>query len=103
VKRIQRRKRATADLSEALAYYFEAAGPDLAERFLLAYEAAVAHVARHPGTGSRRYAKLIKNAELRFWTLKPFPYAVFYLERDDVIDVLRVLHQAQDIPAHLDL
>lgn len=38
---------------------------------------------------------------LRFWPLTRFPYLVFYVERDDHIDIWRVLHEQRDIPAWL--
>jgi toxin ParE1/3/4 len=102
VKRVERRVRASDDIDEAVAHYIEVASADVAERFLLEYEGAVEHIARHPGTGSRRYVQVLDGAELRFWTLNRFPYAVFYVERADVIGVVRVLHQASDIPAQLE-
>jgi len=36
---------------------------------------------------------------LRFWPLTHYPHLVFYMEADDHIDVWRVLHGEQDIPA----
>ena len=38
---------------------------------------------------------------LRFRMLKRYPYIVFYVERDDHIDVWRVLHGQRDIPSWL--
>ncbi len=38
---------------------------------------------------------------LRCWPVKRYPYLVFYVERDDHIDVWRVLHGQRDIPAWL--
>ena len=35
--------------------------------------------------------------------LKRFPYAVFYIERDAYIEVVRVLHQHSDIPVRLQI
>ena len=35
----------------------------------------------------------------RFWPLGRYPYLVFYIERDEQIDVWRVLHEKRDIPA----
>jgi plasmid stabilization system protein ParE len=37
---------------------------------------------------------------LRSWTHKPFPLVVFFIEHQDQTIILRVLHQAADIPAH---
>jgi plasmid stabilization system protein ParE len=36
---------------------------------------------------------------LRHWSLKEYPHLVFYVERDDHIDVWRILHGQRDIPA----
>ncbi len=93
---------ADADLLNAHAYYLEVAGDKVAEDFMQQADTALLHLQSFPGTGSNRYAQMSPHAHLRFWTLKRFPYAVFYIERDTVIDIVRVLHQASDIPFHLD-
>ncbi|MGE3293173.1 MAG: type II toxin-antitoxin system RelE/ParE family toxin [Geminicoccaceae bacterium] len=36
---------------------------------------------------------------LQSWALRRYPYLVFYVERESMIDVWRVLHAARDIPA----
>ena len=64
-------------------------------------ELALQHIAQHPGTGSRRYANASSIEGLRFWTLRHFPFAVFYAEHPHHIAVLRVLHQSSDLPQHL--
>lgn len=94
--------RAEADVDQAISHYLAEASFDVAVRFVAAYDDAITHIRRFPGTGSPRYAEPGDNAELRFWTLDRFPYAVFYIERDSFIDIVRVLHQASDIPAHLE-
>ena len=33
------------------------------------------------------------------WPLRRYPYFVFYVEREDHLDVWRVLHAQRDIPA----
>jgi plasmid stabilization system protein ParE len=38
---------------------------------------------------------------LRFAVVEPFPYLMFYFEHVDCLDVVRVLHKRQDIPALL--
>ncbi len=73
----------------------------VAERFRDEVDAALRHVAQHPGTGSTRYARQGDTAPLRFWTLTRFPFAIFYTEHSDHIAVLRVLHQSSDLPRHL--
>ena len=51
----------------------------------------------------RRRARPDMDMSLIFpaWLLKGYPYLVFYIERDSHIDVWRVLHAQQDIPAWL--
>ena len=55
MKRLARRAKATQDLEIAFDYYFQAVNFDLAERFKDDVDDAMAHISRHPGTGSRRY------------------------------------------------
>lgn len=92
---------AEADLLRTHAYYLKESGADLADRFTMAIEDALEHVCHHPGTGSTRYANTTGLNGLRFWLVSHFPYAVFYIERDQLIEIVRVLHQSSDIPAHL--
>lgn len=98
---------ADQDLEEALEWYWKQGGPDLTERFIEAFEAARDHIARHPGTGSPRYARgkartpKPAHAGLRFWLLTHFPFAIFYIERDTHIDIVRVLHQSSNLQHHL--
>ncbi|MFT4194203.1 type II toxin-antitoxin system RelE/ParE family toxin [Ottowia sp.] len=101
MKPVQPRAAAESDVGDAFDYYWTQGGQPLAERFLDAYEAALAHIAQHPGTGSPRHARTTRIEHLRFWTLTHFPFAVFYVEHTDRIDVLRVLHQASDLPHQL--
>jgi toxin ParE1/3/4 len=47
------------------------------------------------------YAAEIGVTGLRFWPLNKFPYLVSYVEREDHVDVLKLLHTQRDIPAWL--
>jgi toxin ParE1/3/4 len=99
VKPIVRRRRTTQDIAEAYEHYLEEGGATQAGQFLSAVGACMEHIAQHPGTGSPRYAGFAPG--LRHWQLNRFPFTAFYIDREDHIDLLRVLHQASDIPAHL--
>ena len=92
---------ARQDVDEAIDHYLAEASASAALNFIAALEVAYAHVALHPATGSSRYAHELDLPGLRTWRLKRFPYLVFYVERDDHIDVWRVLHGMRDIPAWL--
>ena len=97
--------RAADDLEQAFAYYLDAANLQLAERFRDAVGDALAHIERHPSTGSTRYSVSDATPPLRFWTLNKFPYAVFYFAHlqhaDPHTNIVRVLHLASDIAQHL--
>lgn len=92
---------ANHDVDEAIAYYLSVLADQAAFGFIDALEEAYAHIARHPATGSPRYAHALDLPGLRCWPLTRYPHLVFYLERPDHIDVWRVLHGKRDIPAWL--
>jgi len=96
------RKLANRDVDEAIAHYLSEGAEPAALRFIDDLEQAYTHVARHPATGSPRYAHELNLPGLRAWRLTRYPYLVFYLERDDHIDVWRVLHGQRDIPAWME-
>lgn len=88
------------DLAEARACYQKEA-PQAVIDFALAVDAELFHLQRNPATGSPRHGLLIGFTGLRSWTFKQFPYVIFYVQQPDSFVVIRVLHQATDIPAHL--
>ncbi|MFC4251420.1 type II toxin-antitoxin system RelE/ParE family toxin [Sinimarinibacterium flocculans] len=90
---------ARRDVDDAAAWYAGQGGLALELAFADALEGAIKQIARHPGTGSSRYADVLKAHALRFWPLKKFPYLIFYVEREQYIDISRVLHAQRDIPA----
>ncbi|WP_174299233.1 type II toxin-antitoxin system RelE/ParE family toxin [Caulobacter sp. S45] len=95
---IVRRARARIDIQTAAEYYLDEAGEAVAMAFLDAVEAAFGAIAAHPGAGSPRYAHALSLPGLRSHALATYPYLVFYVERVEQIDVLRVLHAKRDIP-----
>lgn len=95
------REPAKRDIQVALDYYLEEAGPDIAAGFVDALQEASSAIARRPATGSPRYAHELDLPGLRSRKLKRFPYLIFYMEREDHIDVWRVLHAQRDIPSWL--
>ena len=98
MKPLVRLEQADLDVEQALDYYLVEA-PHIALSFLDALEKAYAHIQRQPGTGSLRYAHALDVPGLRFWLCPRFPHMVFYVERDDHIALIRVLHGSRDIPA----
>ena len=93
------REQANRDVEDALDFYLAEDAELAALGFIDALQKAYAHIGRHPATGSPRYAHELNLPGLRFWPLKRYPYLVFYVEREGMIDVWRVLHTARDLPA----
>ncbi len=98
-KRVVPREVASRDVDEAIDHYLGEGAAKAALGFVEALEKAYAHISRQPASGSPRYAHELNLPGLRFWPLTRFPYLVFYFERDDCVDVWRVLHGQRDIPA----
>jgi toxin ParE1/3/4 len=101
LKPIIPRELANRDVNDAIDHFFAEGGEKAALGFVDELEQAYAHISRHPASGSPRYAHELNLPGLRSWPLKRYPHMIFYLERNDHIDVWRVLHGKRDIPARL--
>ena len=95
------RELAHRDVDGAVAWYLQEAGADIALAFVAALERAYAAIGERPGTGSPRYAHELDLPGLRHRKLPRFPWLVLYMEREEYIDVWRVLDARRDIPAWL--
>lgn len=98
-KAVVPREQAKRDVDEAIGHYLAEDAEQAALGFVEALEVAFHHIGRHPATGSPRYAHELDLPGLRSWPLTRYPYLVFYIEREDRVDVWRVLHGQRDIPA----
>ena len=92
---------ADRDVDEVVDYYSDIAGADTASRFVRQLVEAKRLIDEAPRLGSPRYAATLGTPNLRHRKIGRFPYLVFYVELDDRIDIVRVLHAARDIPAWL--
>jgi toxin ParE1/3/4 len=101
IKPVIPRALANRDVEDAIDWYLSENSPQAALGLIEALEQAYSHIARHPATGSTRYAHELNLPGLRSWPLKKYPHLVFYVELADSIDVWRVLHGQRDIPAWL--
>jgi toxin ParE1/3/4 len=90
---------AVQDVEDTIAYYLKEDAQQAAFTFVDALEDAYAVIGRQPAIGTSRYAIELEIPGLRSWALPRFPYVIFYIKRDDHIDVWRVLHGKRDIPA----
>jgi toxin ParE1/3/4 len=100
-RRLVLRELARSDVDETIDFYLREAGERVALGFVDALERTFRSIADRPAAGSPRYAHELNLPGLRSWSLRRYPFLVFYVERDDQIDVWRVLHSQRDIPAWL--
>lgn len=92
------RAQVSADVDSAIDHYLAEGASDAALGFIDALEQAYAHLSRNAAKGSPRYGHELGLPGLHAWPLTTYPFLVFYLEREDHIDVWRVLHTQRDIP-----
>ncbi len=92
---------AETDLVERTRYYRSEAGHDIGERFFDTAIDALHTIEKMPGLGSLRLGELCAVPGLRSFRITGFPCGWFYFERDDHVDVVRLLSYAQDLPALL--
>lgn len=97
-KRIALRPAAKQDVADIAMHYRAQGGEALALRWVAALAVALDHVAAHPAAGSPRHMGQVGCPDLRFWSVRHFPFLVFYAEAAQQVDVWRVLHEARDIP-----
>jgi toxin ParE1/3/4 len=97
VKPVIASEQARGDIDEPIAYFLSQGAARAALGFIDALERAFAHIGRHPGAGSSRYASELGLPGLRHWPLKNYPHLVFYVEHPDHIDVWRILHVARTL------
>jgi toxin ParE1/3/4 len=100
-KPIRPRELARRDVEAAIDFYIREAGSDVALGFIDALQTVYRAIGDRPSLGSPRYAHELALPGLRVRGLKNYPYLVFYIERDDHIDVWRVLHARRDLPSQM--
>jgi toxin ParE1/3/4 len=92
---------AEADLIDKTAHYRSSAGDELAERFFDSALASLRSVERMPGIGSPLVGEMCGIPGLRSCQVKGFPIRWYYFIAEDHLDVVRLLADAQDLPATL--
>ena len=95
------RPRASIDLDEQSDYIAQN-NLDAALRFFDSARQSFSQLARTPGIGSPYEVSNPRLQGLRKWPVRGFEkYLIFYLVRDDRLEVVRIIHAARDIPAIL--
>jgi len=101
MKRSVLRFAAEHDIDSAFSHYVHDASKIVASRFIESVDNAINHIQHHPASGSARFGVLLNSPDLRSWILTGFPYTLFYIERENHVDIIRLLHQHADIPVLL--
>lgn len=91
------RPQAKCDRQAEVRYYRKEAGTKVAVRLVVATNAALDKLELEPGVGSPTLGKDLGIPDLRTWRVTGFPLLWFYFERDDHLDVVRLLGERQDI------
>lgn len=95
------RPQALADRKDSARYYRQVASTRIAEEMVIAAREALKQIEQNPGTGSPRIGQELDIPGLRSWRVAGFPLIWFYFEREDYLDVVRLLGERQDILAIL--
>ena len=95
------RPQARRDRQLEVRYYRKEAGSEIAVRLVAATNAALDQIELDPGIGSPLLGAVLEIPDLRTWRVTKFPLLWFYFERDDHLDVVRLLGERQDIAAIL--
>jgi toxin ParE1/3/4 len=95
------RPQAEVDLVERTQYYRAEGGSDLGARFFNTAIVALDAIGRMPGAGSPQVGEMCGIDGLRVRRVPDFPCGWFYFVNGDLVDVVRLLADAQDIAAVL--
>ena len=95
------RPQALRDQQGEVRYYRKEGGTRLAVTVARATNEALDLIELRPGMGSPTLGKLLHIPGLRTWRVGSFPLLWCYFEREDQLDVVRLLGERQDIAAIL--
>ena len=91
------------DILRQFEWYVEHGLPDIARRFRRSVELSMDSMLQRPQAGAPKRVRNPQLAGLRSWSVEGFDeFHVYYLIRDDVLAVVRVLHDKRDVGSILD-
>ncbi len=97
-RRLVQRRAAEEDVAEQLAY-IASDRPAVAHRYAIALEHAFDRIRAMPEVGVLRSFRARGLREVRIWPVPGFRrFLIFYRVTPSVVEVIRVLHSARDIP-----
>ena len=101
MKPVELRPQALRDQQGEVRYYRKEGGSRVAVKVANATNAALDQIELDPGIGSPTLGKHLGIPGLRTWRVPKFPLLWCYFEREDHLDVIRLLGERQDIAAIL--
>ena len=101
MKSAELRPQALRDQQGEVRYYRKEGGSRAAVKAAQATNAELDQIELDPGIGSPTLGKLLGIPGLRTWRVAKFPLLWCYFEREDNLDVVRLLGERQDIAAIL--
>jgi toxin ParE1/3/4 len=102
-KKIVITPKANQDLEDCFAYIAQD-NPEIALQFFDSTRLTIAQIARMPGIGSIFVTENDRLQGLRKWSVKDFrKYLIFYINRDEIVEIVRILYATRDISSILDL
>jgi toxin ParE1/3/4 len=101
-KKILITPKANQDLDDCFAYISQD-NPETALQFFDSTRITIAQIARMPRIGSIFTTNDNRLQDLRKWSVKDFrKYLIFYIDREDVVEIVRILHATRDISSIFD-
>jgi toxin ParE1/3/4 len=95
---VTQRPRARLDLLEQFVYFGDQSNVELAEQYFAAVDETCRQLVKHPKMGTLYDSGIARLEGMRRFPVEDFEkYLIFYLPHKQGIDVIRVLHGAQDI------
>jgi plasmid stabilization system protein ParE len=89
---------ARTDIRGQYEYYLELDLTEVGDRFVAAVDVAIEAALTTPKVGAPKHVRNPQLTGLRSWSVQGFDeFHVYYLIRDDVFIVVRVLHDKRDV------
>jgi toxin ParE1/3/4 len=100
---IQKARDFTSDFENVFAWYADHGGTELSWRFQAALDASLGKLSIRPDLGRPRHFRHPKLRGLRSFRVgHPFEdLLIFYRVTNEVVDVVRLMHGARDVPRRL--
>ena len=100
MKRAVLRPSARAEQHAEVQYYRREAGANVAAKLVRAMSTALRQLALNPAIGSPTMGQALGMPGMRIWRLDRFRLSYWYVEREDHLDVVRLVGHGQD-PAEI--